>query len=422
MLTLTDKEGPIHDVTWSPNSQEFGVVYGYMPAKTTLFSVRAVATHSFALSPRNTILFSPSGRFVLVAGFGNLAGQMDIYDLEKDNLKVCTIEASNSSICAWSPDGKYILTATTSPRLRVDNGVRVWHISGSLVYNQELEDLYQVTWRPQLQPSKPIENPLHPLPKPHSSALTYLGTVKTPSKPTGAYRPPGARGQLTPMAFKREDEGGVAFVSNGSFSLGSGANGFGKPRKRVIPGADVITDDGGEVSVGGNVDKDEMLSKAAVKNKKKREAKKAKEVTDKAAGLMSGFEETRHMATTHPSGSPERKDKKTRERNLSKGSLDALSQPRQAERRSRAPRTTPSSVPEDLAPTTQAMADTTITSLDNGGSLQDKKIRALLKKLRAIDDLKMRRACGEKLEGTQIKKMNTEDVVRKELNSLGWSD
>jgi len=23
-----DKEGPIHDVAWSPNSKEFGVVYG----------------------------------------------------------------------------------------------------------------------------------------------------------------------------------------------------------------------------------------------------------------------------------------------------------------------------------------------------------------------------------------------------------
>lgn len=37
-----DKEGPIHDVSWSPNSKEFGVVYGYMPAKTTIFNARAV--------------------------------------------------------------------------------------------------------------------------------------------------------------------------------------------------------------------------------------------------------------------------------------------------------------------------------------------------------------------------------------------
>lgn len=63
-ITL-DKEGPIHDVTWSPNSKEFGVVYGYMPAKTTIFNQRAIAQHSFNLGPRNTIIFSPDRKSVV---------------------------------------------------------------------------------------------------------------------------------------------------------------------------------------------------------------------------------------------------------------------------------------------------------------------------------------------------------------------
>jgi translation initiation factor 2A len=160
-------------VSWSPNSKEFGVVYGYMPAKTTIFNARAVATHSFNLGPRNTILFSPHGRFVLVAGFGNLAGQMDIYDLEKDYTKVATVEASNASVCEWSPDGKHILTATTSPRLRVDNGIRIWHVGGGLMYNEDMTELYHVTWRPQSTLTHPLENPLHPVPTPHASAFAY---------------------------------------------------------------------------------------------------------------------------------------------------------------------------------------------------------------------------------------------------------
>ena len=49
-ITL-DKEGPIHDVSWSPNSKEFGVVYGYMPAKTTMFNQHAVTTYTFPLAP-----------------------------------------------------------------------------------------------------------------------------------------------------------------------------------------------------------------------------------------------------------------------------------------------------------------------------------------------------------------------------------
>lgn len=395
-----------------------------MPAKTTLFNIRAVATHSFALGPRNTIIFSPHGRFVLVAGFGNLAGQMDVYDLEKTHQKVCTIEASNASLCEWSPDGKYILTATTSPRLRVDNGVRIWHVGGGLMYNQELQELYQVAWRPQSPILHPFESLLHPTPTPHISALTYLGTVKTPSKPTGAYRPPGARGQVTPLAFKREDEGGAAYVSNGSLSLGLAANGFGKARKRVIPGAEVVSEDGGMPPAVGIVEAEENLSKAAIKNKKKREAKKAKDAADKAAGLATEADSIPFLIAPHSAEIREQADKKTHERNRSRGRLDARprSGQEQNDHRPNNVRKRPSAGSASGKQNLLETPHSTLGSPDIGGSPQDKKIRALLKKLRAIDDLKMRRAGGEKLEGTQIKKMEIEDGVRQELEALGWRD
>ena len=408
----------------------FGVVYGYMPAKTTLFNTRAIVTHNFALGPRNTILFSPHGRFVLVAGFGNLAGQMDIYDLEKDYYKICTIEASNASVCEWSPDGKHILTATTSPRLRVDNGVRIWHIGGGLMYKQDMQELYHVTWRPQSTTTHPLGNPLHPMPTPHASALAYLGTVKTPSKPAGAYRPPGARGTVTPLAFKREDEGGAAYVSNGSLSQGTAFNGFGKPRKREVPGAEAASEDSGGVPLAAAGEGDENLSKAALKNKKKREAKKAKEAADKAAGLLPPTDGVATGTTPSPAKSPERRDRGSHARNRSKGNLESRPRSQQGKRdrgprehrQSNARHVHPSNVATNGSQVPFAALDLTVTSPDSGGSPQDKKIRALLKKLRAIDDLKMRRAGGEKLEGTQIKKMDTEDGVRRELESLGWMD
>lgn len=58
---------------------------------------------------------------------------------------------------------------------------------------------------------------------------------------------------------------------------------------------------------------------------------------------------------------------------------------------------------------------------DSANPTQDKKVRGLLKKVRAIDELKMRLASGEKLEDTQMKKIHTEDSVRKELEGLGWN-
>ena len=41
--------------------------------------------------------------------------------------------------------------------------------------------------------------------------------------------------------------------------------------------------------------------------------------------------------------------------------------------------------------------------------------------MRAIEDLKMRHAGGEKLEDTQVKKISSEDSVRKELQALGYT-
>ncbi|KAM9916666.1 hypothetical protein OXX59_005880, partial [Metschnikowia pulcherrima] len=55
-------------------------------------------------------------------------------------------------------------------------------------------------------------------------------------------------------------------------------------------------------------------------------------------------------------------------------------------------------------------------------SAEEKKIRSLLKKLRAIEALRMRQAGGEVLEETQINKINKEDEIRSELASLGWTE
>jgi translation initiation factor 2A len=434
-----EKEGPIHDVSWSPNSKEFGVVYGYMPAKTTIFNARAVPQHSFDLGPRNTINFSPHGRFVLVAGFGNLAGDVDIYDLERNYHKVCTIKAANCTYCEWSPDGRHILTATTSPRLRVDNGIRIYHITGPLMYDQDINELYHVTWRPQSPQQHPLDNVLT-APTPHASAASFAATQKTPSKPVGAYRPPGARGTATPLMFKREDEGGAAFTNTGVSSTNVGfQNGFGRGGRRQVPGAEPVQQlppgaaPGGGVSLSGTGE-DQELSKAAQKNKKKREAKKAREAADKAAGLSAD-------APTGPAGrSPERRDGRQRSHSKNgngrspsqqrpygnspdrRAQGQGQGQPRQNGSQQQQPRSQDArNLPPPVQTSNAPAPDLTVTSPGEGGGPQDKKIRGLLKKVRAIDELKMRQAGGEKLEDTQIKKIATEESIRKELSGLGFT-
>lgn len=51
-----------------------------------------------------------------------------------------------------------------------------------------------------------------------------------------------------------------------------------------------------------------------------------------------------------------------------------------------------------------------------------KKQRALLKKLRAIEELKLRQAGGEKLEKTQEQKIEKEMEIVQELQKLGFTE
>lgn len=79
----------------------------------------------------------------MIAGFGTLNGTVDIWDRESLK-KITTLEAPNSTECSWSPDGRYILTATLSPRLRVDNCYKIWHYTGVIINSKNFQELLQV--------------------------------------------------------------------------------------------------------------------------------------------------------------------------------------------------------------------------------------------------------------------------------------
>ncbi|KAG5421789.1 hypothetical protein I9W82_000881 [Candida metapsilosis] len=351
------KEGPIHDITWSPTAREFAVSYGYMPSETTFFDARGNAIHSLPTASRNTILYSPHAKFVLVAGFGNLQGTVDVYDRQNKFSKVVSFEASNTSVCEWSPCGRFILTATTSPRLRVDNGLKVWHASGKLIYLKEFPELYSIGWKPQELSHFPPLKALEAAPEAHESAKEYTAKREAASsaatkKPAGAYRPPHARGSAASSSasslYQKELESNMRNGTPPPPPPGLSRNGG--SRVRTVPGAAPVA---------------EKESKAAAKNRKKREAKKGKE--DSSAPASPG---------ANGSASP--------------------------------------------APASSNPADAGVI----GGvvSVEEKKIRSLLKKLRAIEQLKMKQASGEPLEDTQVVKISKEEEIRAELSTLGWTE
>ncbi|CAH1133754.1 unnamed protein product [Ceutorhynchus assimilis] len=226
-IVTMNKEGPIYSVEWSPKNQEFCVIYGFMPAKATLFNLKCEPIFELGTGARNAIYYNPHGNILLLGGFGNLRGQVEIWDaVNKKKLGSC--EASDSTLLRWSADGEHFLSATTAPRLRTANGFKVWHYSGSLLYETHWpqgEELYDVVWKPA---------PKLAFKEPQITSKKVEGIA--PSQPQAskeAYRPPSARNRPT-VNFKLHD------------------------------------DDEEAHRVGSN----NAPSKAALKNKKKREAKK----------------------------------------------------------------------------------------------------------------------------------------------------
>ena len=117
-----DKEGPIHDMAWSPTRDEFVVIYGYMPSKVALFDRNGrKVTDDFGEAARNFVQWNPQGRIFCLGGFGNLAGDVEVWS--RDGLqKLAAFRASGATSLTWCPDSRHVLIATLSPRLRVDNG------------------------------------------------------------------------------------------------------------------------------------------------------------------------------------------------------------------------------------------------------------------------------------------------------------
>ncbi|KAF9978658.1 hypothetical protein BGZ73_001311 [Actinomortierella ambigua] len=353
-------DGNIHDVAWAPASKDFVVIHGTMPTpRTTLFDHRANAVHEFGRDARNCIKWNPQGRILVLAGFGNLAGTMDFWD-RKTLKKISSVSARDTTACEWSPDGRFILTATLSPRLRVDNGYKMWHYTGTLIHQEDIAELYQINWRPAAPELYPIRSALSPAPK------ASLSVSQAPAKPApvrvGAYRPPQARGTPPPQLF-----------ADSSSNANAGAAG----------------------AAAGAASADAQLSKAALKNKKKREAKKTKDGSEASSAPSS--------APSSPAGTPARSGtpRPANSGNNSRNGSPMIGS--NAGGRSKAGNNSNNNNGNSPA---SAMTET------------EKKIRNVTKKLKQIQELKEKQAAGETLELTQVQKIQAEAQLLKELEAL----
>lgn len=245
------KEGPIHDVQWSCTGSEFAVVYGFMPAKATVFDKKCNPLLDLGSGPYNTIRWNPKGRFLCLAGFGNLPGDMAFWDCtEKKQLG--TTKAEWSVVSEWSPNGCFFMTASTAPRRQIDNGIKIFHHNGSLYYKKMYDKLYQVDWKPE--------------------SADKFGDIAELVKSVGSLKIEETKSQ------------GQGSKPSQSATKANPANPSQKPSAYRPPHAKQAASVKAELFGGIDTQK---VSKNALKNKKKREKQREKKAAEAASGARS---------------------------------------------------------------------------------------------------------------------------------------
>lgn len=105
-----------------------------MPPEISLYDNNGILKFQFGKCNRNTIVWSNHGRFICIAGFGSLSGDIDIWDYNTKKRICPTFKSEFSSNAMWSGDSRYLLTSVTRPRMNLDNNWKIFKYNGELMY------------------------------------------------------------------------------------------------------------------------------------------------------------------------------------------------------------------------------------------------------------------------------------------------
>jgi len=425
---------PIVSAEWLPNPSitgvvPFGVISGRMPALASLHhGITGEPTFLFGRAHRNTMDMSPHGRFIVCGGYGNLAGGMDFWDrnkgkmiprrillkeeggkVEEEDTKYVTIkEAADLSITSsspvvghqWSPDSRTYVVSTTSPRMNVDNGVKVHRYDGSLIEGSALP------WdNAKYRPDKLLSAEYVPAPFP-SEEEKKKEFHYYPDRPQS---PPPRRftelkgGAAVKALNKLRDAQSAQAGGKGGGAKTAAASAYVPPAARkagggggggayVPPGARRgVT--GGSAGRGGGTSLAERMRQeregsaatvAAVKVTKRNGPVGAASVTGGIVGASANDEGGKSKSALRREKQRLAKEKAEKEA--------AEEEKRKKE--------------EELARVAANKAD------------PEKRAKKIRKTLKQIDDIKSKAAGGTELNDDQRKKLETEEELRKELASL----
>lgn len=298
----------------------------------------------------------------------------------------------------WAPDSRHLVSATLSPRLRVDNNFKVWFFDGSLVTDMKFDgsELYEVKFSPfYVQTSLPAttSTPSTSSATPPTSTPTKTTTEVAPApKPgtfislirndtVGKYIPPNARNSSSGIV-------------GASFTIDKGEEGPMKYSKPTPPQKQVVP----SLPPG--------YTPETSRNKKRRSKKKNQKKDNEGKDEDDDDEETTENTSNDIKSDSSAKPPKKEEKKQNEGKKEV-----------------PSAQPPANVKSTNGHSNDSNEAPVNinavlKGEEAEKKIKALSKKLRQIEDLKKQKESGKTLDANQVSKLASEQSIRDELNSL----
>ncbi len=329
------KDGPLHAVAWNPSGKEFAVVAGSIPPNVTLYNPRTGdPVFELGAAPRNTLSYSPQGRFLMCAGFGTMRGDMDFWDIYKRKKMGPTTRSKLAVVdYGWSADGRWFQTAATYPRRQMETGYAVYGYTGELLTLRgdgegSFKKLFKVFWRPVpagTYPDRPADKPVVERSlKSGESTSNGAGSCAggAASAKRQGYRPPGARARgggggrsLSDMLGERTSTSGA--IKKGSLVARGDGNAAGGP-----VGSQVVSDGaskGGKNAAKNKARKErQRRAKEAAELKRRAEEAAAKEAEAKAAAEKAAKEADPSLL------SPEERKKKVKKLKKQLRAIDAL--------------------------------------------------------------------------------------------------
>nr|CAD7457743.1 unnamed protein product [Timema tahoe] len=143
---------PIHAFAWEPVGSKFAIIHGDTPnISVSFYGVKTGQAPSllkrFEKKSCNSLFWSPAGQFIVLAGLRNLGGSLEFVDTNDFVIMNATDHFAASEV-EWDPTGRYVVTAVSYWKTKIDTGYWIWSFQGKILKRINIEMFCSLLWRP----------------------------------------------------------------------------------------------------------------------------------------------------------------------------------------------------------------------------------------------------------------------------------